>query len=108
MSPRFSAENFPKNLKLVDEIDAIAKTKGCTASQLTLAWLMAQGNDIVPIPGTTKIDRLDENLGALNIKLSSEEEKTIRQACENAEVHGARYPEAMAGALFVTTVPAAA
>ena len=69
---------------------------------------MAQGNDIVPIPGTTKIERLDENLGALNIKLSSEAEKTISQACENAEVPGARYPEAMAGALFVTTVPAAA
>lgn len=95
MSPRFSKENFPKNLKLVDEINAIAKKKGCTASQLTLAWLLAQGNDIIPIPGTTRVDRLEENLGALNVKLTSEEELAIRKACEDAEVHGTRYPEAM-------------
>lgn len=112
MSPRFSAENFPKNLELVDKIAAIAKKKDVTASQLTLAWLMAQGpgmelhihnlhlltkTDIIPIPGTTRVDRLEENLGAMKVQLSKEEEAEIRQACENAVVHGARYPEAASG-----------
>ncbi|KAK3079470.1 hypothetical protein LTS18_004786 [Coniosporium uncinatum] len=108
MSPRFSEENFSKNLKLVDQIKEIAEKKGVTASQLTLAWLMAQGDDIIPIPGTTKVERLHENLEAMKIKLTAEEEQQIRKTCEEAEVHGSRYPEAMAGALFVTTVPASA
>lgn len=103
MSPRFSAENFPKNLKLVDTISELAKKKGATPAQLTLAWLMAQGDDIFPIPGTTSVARVEENLGALKIKLSAEEEKEIRQACEAAEVHGPRYPEAMAATLFADT-----
>lgn len=103
MSPRFSEENFDKNLALVDKIDELAKKKGCTPSQLTLAWLMAQGDDIFPIPGTTNLGRLEENLGSTKITLSSEEEKEIRHACENAEVHGGRYPEAMAKALFADT-----
>jgi aryl-alcohol dehydrogenase-like predicted oxidoreductase len=107
-APRFSAENFPKNLQLVDKIKSIADKKGVTASQLTLAWLMAQGDDIFPIPGTTKIDRLQENLDALKIKLSSQEEKEIRQACEDAEIHGGRYPEAFSAYCFVDTVPAKA
>lgn len=105
MSPRFSPENFPKNLELVDKLVAIAKKKGVTTSQLTLAWLMAQGDDIFPIPGTTKIDRLKENIGAMHVKLSAQEEKEIRQACENAEISGARYPPAMAKALFADTPP---
>ncbi|GAB7352079.1 hypothetical protein MBLNU459_g2581t1 [Dothideomycetes sp. NU459] len=103
LSPRFSEENFPKNLKLVDTISALAGKKGVTPAQLTLAWLLAQGDDIFPIPGTTNISRLEENLGALKIKLSADEEKEIRQACEAAEVHGARYPEAMSAALFADT-----
>jgi len=102
-APRFSSENFPKNLKLVDVIVALAKEKGVTATQLTLAWLMAQGDDIIPIPGTTKAERLEENLGALQIKLSKEEETKIRKACEDAEIHGTRYPEAFASALFADT-----
>lgn len=102
-APRFSAENFPKNLQLVDRITEIANKKGCTASQITLAWLMAQGDDIIPIPGTTNLARLDENLGALKIKLTKEEEHEIRKACENAEVHGSRYPEGFAKALFADT-----
>jgi aryl-alcohol dehydrogenase-like predicted oxidoreductase len=72
---------------------------------LTLAWLLAQGDDIFPIPGTTNISRLEENLSALKIQLTKEEEQEIRHACEKAEVSGARYPEAHAGALFADTVP---
>lgn len=86
MSPRFTDENFPKNLKLVDQIVELAKKKGCTPTQLTLAWILAQGDDFFPIPGTTNQDRLDENLGAFNVKLTADEEKEIRQTCESAEV----------------------
>ena len=92
LSLRFSKENFPKNLKLVDEINVIARKKCCIASQLTLAWLLSQGNDIIPIPGTTRVDRLEENLGVFNTKLTSEGERAIRQACENAEVYGQDTP----------------
>ncbi|KAK5127660.1 hypothetical protein LTR85_007001 [Meristemomyces frigidus] len=104
-APRFSEENFPKNLKLVDQITEISKKKNCTPSQLTLAWLLAQGDDIFPIPGTTNLQRLEENLGAMHIKLSKEEEQEIRKACEAAGVHGGRYPEAFATALFADTPP---
>ena len=107
MAPRFSKENFPKNLKLVDEISELAKKKGCTPTQLTLAWLMAQGDDILPIPGTTNIDRLTENLDALYIKLTKEENEAIRKAAENAEVVGGRYPEAFSAVLYNDTPPEA-
>lgn len=104
-SPRFSKENFPKNLELVKVITDIANKKGVTPTQLTLAWLLAQGPDIIPIPGTTKEARLKENVEALDIILSSEEEKEIRKACENAEVSGPRYPHTTNSALFADTVP---
>lgn len=103
ISPRFSKENFPKNLKLVDGIGALAKKKGCTAGQLTLAWLMAQGDDIIPIPGTKKIKYLEENMEALNVKLTSEEVKEVRDLVEAAEVSGDRYPSAAMGSLFADT-----
>ncbi|KAJ9213191.1 hypothetical protein DTO166G4_5184 [Paecilomyces variotii] len=103
MAPRFSEENFPKNLQLVDEIQSLARKKGCTAGQLTLAWLLAQGEDIFPIPGTTQIDRLKENIGAVNVHLSKEDVDIIRKACKNAEVHGERYPAQMADHLFADT-----
>lgn len=99
-APRFSEENFPKNLKLADRIGEIAKKKGCTPGQLTLAWELAQGEDVIPIPGTKKEKYLVENLGALDVKLTDDENKEIRKAVEEAEVHGARYPERMSGALF--------
>jgi aryl-alcohol dehydrogenase-like predicted oxidoreductase len=105
---RFSEVNFPGNLLFFDEINAIAKQKGCTAGQLTLAWLMAQGDDITPIQGATKVDRLRENMGALDVKFTSEEERATRQACENAEAQGERYPDAMTGDLFVDTAPMSA
>lgn len=104
-SPRFSPENFPKNLKLVEEIKAVAAEKGCTPGQLTLAFLLAQGDDIIPIPGTTKTQNFDENIGALKVKITKEENDKIRNAIKATGVHGGRYPEAMAKALFVDTVP---
>lgn len=90
--PRYSAENFPKNLKLVDQLGVFAQKKGCTTGQLTLAWLLAQGPDIFPIPGTKKIKYLEENTAAVHIKLTSEETAEIRKAIEATEVHGDRYP----------------
>lgn len=98
-------QNFPKNLELVDTITAIAKRKNATASQLTLAWLMAQGDDIFPIPGTTNLDRLEENLASTKITLTKEEEQEIRKACEAAEPAGHRYPPAFAASLFQSTPP---
>lgn len=102
-APRFSPENFPKNMKLVEGIQKLAEKKGCTAGQLTLAWLLAQGEDIIPIPGTKKIKYLEENLGALEVQLSKEEEREVRELVERAEVHGGRYPEPLMGHLFADT-----
>ncbi|CAF1311536.1 unnamed protein product [Adineta steineri] len=92
MLPRFSKENFPKNLELVNQLTALAKQKGCTTGQLTLAWILAQGDDFIPIPGTSKIKNLEENAGATEIKLSKKEIQEIRDACEKADVQGERYP----------------
>ncbi|THY40437.1 Aldo/keto reductase [Aureobasidium pullulans] len=92
-SPRFSEENFPKNLKLVDTLTSIAEKKNITASQLTLSWLLAQGNDVFPIPGTTSLPRIHENYTSPTIHLTNKETAEIRKACEEAIVHGARYPE---------------
>lgn len=104
-APRFSKENFHKNLELVDAIKDLADKKNCTASQLVLAFLMAQGDDIIPIPGTTKEKNFDDNMGALKVKISSEDNEAIRKAISGAEVKGGRYPEAFSKALFVDTVP---
>ncbi|KZT34482.1 aldo-keto reductase, putative [Sistotremastrum suecicum HHB10207 ss-3] len=93
--PRFSAENFDKNLVLVDKLRVLAERKGATPGQLTLAWILAQGPDFIPIPGTKKIKYFDENIGALNVQLTPEEIQEIRAASEAAEVKGGRYPEAM-------------
>ncbi|PNS20007.1 Pyridoxal reductase [Sphaceloma murrayae] len=104
-APRFSEENFAKNLVLVDRIGEIAKAKGVTPTQLTLAWLMAQGDDVVPIPGTTRVERLKENLGALEVRLTDEEKKEIREISESAEIAGGRYPEGFSSSLFADTPP---
>lgn len=103
--PRFSKENFPKNLQLVDQLSALAEKKGCTVGQLTLAWILAQGDDFIPIPGTTKIKNLEENAVAAQIKLSKEEVQEIRRACEKADVAGGRYPEAFSASLFGDSAP---
>lgn len=103
--PRFSAENFPKNRILVDSITSTAREKKITPGQLTLAWLLAQGNDIFPIPGTTNITKLDENIGSVSVQLSKEEEQKIRQACEEAVVEGTRWPEIAMWTCFADTPP---
>lgn len=103
--PRFSEENFPKNLKLVDAITEIGKAKGATASQATLAWLLAQGDDVFPIPGTTKVERLIENVDSLKVSLSKEEVAQIRKVSEEAETVGSRYPQAVMSSLFADTPP---
>ena len=84
---------------------SIAKKKGCTPGQLTLAWILAQGNDFIVIPGTSKIKNLEENVGAAQIKLSKEEIKEIREACEKADVAGERYPEIMSATLYADSAP---
>ena len=103
--PRFSKENFPKNLQLVDTLKAIADKKNCTSGQLSLAWLMNQGDDIFPIPGTKKVKYLEENMGAYGVTLTAEEDKQIRDAIEHAEVHGTRYAEALMAGLIMDTPP---
>lgn len=103
--PRFSPENFPKNLVLVKELAALADKKKCLPSQLTLAWLMAQGADIFPLPGTTRINNLEENIGAVEIRLTAEEVTEIREVVEAAAVHGERYPEGFTAETFRDTPP---
>jgi aryl-alcohol dehydrogenase-like predicted oxidoreductase len=105
ISPRFSKENFPKNLQLVDQLGVLGKKKGSTPGQLTLAWILAQGDDFIPIPGTSKIKNLEENAAAAQIKLSKEEVQEIRQAIEKADVVGERYPTALAASLFADSAP---
>ena len=103
--PRFSKENFPKNIQLAETLSLIAKKKGCTASQLTLTWILSQGEDFIVIPGTSKIKNLEENVAAAQIKLTKEEEQEIRTACEKADVVGGRYPEAAKSLLFADSAP---
>jgi aryl-alcohol dehydrogenase-like predicted oxidoreductase len=94
MMPRYAEENFAHNRALVDKIAVIARAKGCTTAQVALAWLLAQGNDVVPIPGTKRPQRLDENLGALSIKLSPEEVTKLGVAIPPGAAAGTRYPSA--------------
>lgn len=89
--PRFSSENFPKNLKIIESLQEIAQSKGVEVSTLTLAWLLAQGGDIIPIPGTTKQHNLDLNIQALSLELTTEESEKIRDVVEAAGVSGGRY-----------------
>ena len=90
--PRFSAEARKANLALVDELGRIAEKKGATKAQVALAWLLAQKPWIVPIPGTTKLHRLDENLGAANVSLTAGDLKEIHDAVSAIDVQGERYP----------------
>jgi aryl-alcohol dehydrogenase-like predicted oxidoreductase len=94
-SPRLQEENFAKNLVLLARVEEIAKAKGCTAAQLALAWVLAQGEDVVPIPGTKRRQYLEENLGALDVRLSAEDLARLDAACPPGAAAGPRYPEAM-------------
>jgi len=94
-SPRFQGENFQKNLDLVTRLQDMAAARGCTTSQLALAWVLGQGGDIVPIPGTKRRDRLDENLGALEQVLCPGELVELTGLFPPGAAAGARYPESM-------------
>lgn len=98
--PRFVGENFANNLALVSGVAAIAREKNCTPAQLALAWLLAQGRDIVPIPGTKRLDRVDENLGALAIELTPEDLARISAAIPPGAAAGQRYPDANMKAVY--------
>ncbi len=94
-SPRFQGENFDKNLELVKKVEEIAAEKGVTASQLALAWVLAQGDDIVPIPGTKRRKYLEENAESVNVELSENDLKQIEEVFPKDAVSGLRYPEEM-------------
>src|SRR3982750_1947088 len=91
--PRFQGENFAKNIALVREVEVMAREKGCTTAQLALAWVLAQGEDIVPIPGTKHVRYLDENIGALDVKLTPEDMKRLDEILPPGAAAGQRYPE---------------
>jgi aryl-alcohol dehydrogenase-like predicted oxidoreductase len=93
--PRFQGENFQKNLDLVKKVEEIARKKNCTPSQLALAWVLAQGEDIVPIPGTKRVKYLEENVGALDVQLTPQDLAEIEKILPKGAVAGERYSEQM-------------
>jgi aryl-alcohol dehydrogenase-like predicted oxidoreductase len=99
--PRYAGENFAKNRALVRRIEAIAAEKGCTPAQLVLAWLLAQGPDVVAIPGTKHSERLEENLGALAVRLSPSEVERIAAAIPPGAAAGPRYPEGVLRGVYI-------
>lgn len=98
-NPRFQGENFERNLQLVDVVEEIAREKEVTPSQIGLAWLLAQGDDIVPIPGTKRRRYLEENLGALDVTLSAEDLRRVEEAFPHGAAAGERYPAQALAAL---------
>lgn len=98
-APRFQGENFNKNLELVKRIEEIAAGKGCAPAQLALAWVLAQGEDIVPIPGTRRRKYLEENVAALEVEITSEELNRINEIAPKGIAAGTRYPEASMAAV---------
>jgi aryl-alcohol dehydrogenase-like predicted oxidoreductase len=92
-SPRFAGENFERNLELVERVRALAAEKGCTPGQLALAWLLHQGDDVAPIPGTRRIARLEENVGAAEVVLSAEDLRRIEEAAPVGAAAGERYAD---------------
>ena len=94
-SPRFQGENFQRNLDLVRRVEEMAGQERCTPAQLALAWVLAQGEDIVPIAGTKRRTYLEENLAALDVELSAEDLDRINQIVPQGAAAGTRYPEAM-------------
>ncbi|MDE1958943.1 MAG: aldo/keto reductase [Xanthomonadaceae bacterium] len=98
-SPRFQGENFARNLQLVAQVRRLAAARGCTPGQLALAWVLAQGEDIVPIPGTKRRRYLEDNLGALDVRLDAGERAALDAAFPRDAAAGLRYPAAMMGAV---------
>ncbi len=94
-NPRFVGENRAANLRLVDVVRTVAAHKGCTPAQVALAWVLSRGEDVVPIPGTTKAARIDENLGACFVGLSAAEVAELSAAIPADAVAGDRYPTGM-------------
>ncbi len=92
-NPRFQGEAFAQNLRMVDRVRALADEKGCTPAQLALAWVLAQGPDVVPIPGTTKVSRLEENVGALDVRLTAQDLARLDEAAPAGATAGERYPD---------------
>ncbi|MCB1152144.1 MAG: aldo/keto reductase [Deltaproteobacteria bacterium] len=92
-APRFAGENFAKNLAVVDKVHALAEEKGCTPAQLALAWVLARGEHIVPIPGTRKLSRLEENIGATEVSLTDADLAAIDEIAPKGFAAGTRYPE---------------
>ena len=92
-NPRFQGENFQKNLRLVDAVQEMAREKGCTPAQLALAWVLARGRHIVPIPGTRSVDRLAENVAAVEIELTPEDLDRLDRIAPKGTTAGDRYPE---------------
>ncbi|HWR16042.1 MAG TPA: aldo/keto reductase [Terriglobales bacterium] len=92
-APRFQGENFTRNISLQEQLEQIAREKSCTPAQLALAWLLAQGDDIIPIPGTKRQKYLEQNAQAVNVKLTSQELARIASAVPSDRVAGPRYPE---------------
>ena len=92
--PRFSAENYPKNLQLLTALQQLADQAGCPPAQLSLAWLLAQQDNILPIPGTVQISHLAENLAAAELNLDADLLQQAGQLIHAQNVHGARYPAA--------------
>jgi aryl-alcohol dehydrogenase-like predicted oxidoreductase len=98
-SPRFQGQNFKKNLELIRRTEAMAAEKGCTPAQLTLAWVLAQGEDIVPIPGTKRRKYLEENVAALDVVISPQDRKRIDEIAPKGVAAGMRYPESAMAAV---------
>jgi aryl-alcohol dehydrogenase-like predicted oxidoreductase len=94
-SPRFQGENFARNLELVKRVEGIAAEKKCTAGQLSLAWLLARGEDIIPIPGTKRRKYLEEHVKALDVRLSANDLRYIDEIAPQGAAAGPRYPELM-------------
>jgi len=97
--PRFSEENFPKNIELIDQVKKIAEKKGVTIAQIAIAWVAHQKGTVIPIPGTTSVERLNDNLGATKVGLSQQELAEIDELLKNITVGGDRYPAIHAAAL---------
>jgi len=98
-NPRFLGENFAKNYQIVEKFNELSQQYGKTPSQITLAWVLSQGDDFFPIPGTTSLARLEENLGSTSFTLSQEQIQAVRKIVDSIEVSGSRYSEQMMNSL---------